>query len=118
MAPKDRKDVAWVHCQLVDGKIVCNYCQKEVWGEGINRLKQHLVGTRGNVRPCLKVSDDLRAKMLGLLESYQAEKYKNKRVQREIGRSCSSDFLERNPSFEESSSFPNLAHDPCTVPGE
>ena len=25
MAPKDRKDDAWVHCQLVEGKIVCNY---------------------------------------------------------------------------------------------
>ena len=49
MAPKDRKDVAWVHCQLIEGKFVCNYCQKEVGGGGINRLKQHLAGTRGNV---------------------------------------------------------------------
>ena len=97
---------------------MCNYCQKEVGGGGINRLKQHLAGTRGNVRPCLKVLDDLRAEMLGLLESYQAEKSKNKRVQREIGRSCSSDFLERNPSFEESSSFPNPTHDPYTIPRE
>ena len=39
-------------------------------------------------------------------------------MQREIGRSCSSDFLERNPSFEESSSFPNPAHDPYTIPRE
>ena len=92
--------------------MVCNYCQKEVGGGGINRLKQHLAGARGNVRPCLKVSDDLRAEMLGLLESYQAEKAKIKRVQKEIERSCSSDFLERNPSFEESSSFPNPTHDP------
>ena len=117
MAPKDRKDAAWVHCQLVEGKIVCNYCQKEVGRGGINRLKQHLAGTRGNVRPCLKVPDDLRAEMLGLLESYQAEKSKNKRVQREIGRSCSSDFLERNPSFEESSSFPSPIHDPIPFLG-
>ena len=69
MAPKDRKDVAWVHCQLVEGKMVCNYCQKKVGGGGINRLKQHLASIRGNVRPCLKVSDDLRVEMLGLLES-------------------------------------------------
>ena len=87
-------------------------------GGGINRLKQHLVGTRGNVRPCLKVSDDLRAEMLGLLESYHAEKSKNKRVQKDIGRSCSSDFLDRNPSFEESSSFLNPNHDPYTITGQ
>ena len=87
-------------------------------GGGINRLKQYLAGARGNVRPCLKVFDDLRAEMLGLLESYQAEKSKNKRVQREIGRSCSSDFLEGNPSFEESSSFPNPTQDPYTIPRE
>ena len=106
MAPKDRKNVAWVHCQLVEGKMVCNYCQKEIGGRGINRLKQHLADAKVNVRPCLKVCDDLRVEMLGLLESYQAKKSKNKRVQREIRRSCSSNFLERNPSFEESSSFP------------
>ena len=90
--------------------------RRRLGGVGINRLKQHLAGTRGNVRPCLKVPDELRVEMLGLLESYQPEKSKNKRVQREIGRSCSSDFLERNPSFEESSSFPNPAHDPYTIP--
>ena len=56
--------------------------------------------------------------MLGLLESYQAKKSKNKRVEREIGGSCSFDFLERNPCFEESSSFPNPAHDPYTIPRE
>ena len=39
-------------------------------------------------------------------------------MQKEIGRSCSSDFLERNPSFEESSSFPNPSHDPYTIPRE
>ena len=32
MAPKDRKYAALVHCQLVEGKIVCNYRQKEVGG--------------------------------------------------------------------------------------
>ena len=56
--------------------------------------------------------------MLCLLESYQDEKAKNKRAQKEIGRSCSSDFLEGNPSFEESSSFPNPAHDSYTIPRE
>ena len=95
--------------------MVCNYCQNKVGGGGINRMKQHLASARGNVRPCLKVSDDLRVEMLGLLESYQAEKSKNKRVQKEIGISCSSNFLERNTSFEEYSSFMNPNHDIYTI---
>jgi hypothetical protein len=34
MAPKDKKDPAWLHCQLIDGSMVCNYCKKEVGGGG------------------------------------------------------------------------------------
>jgi hypothetical protein len=30
MAPKEKKDPAWLHCQLIDGSMVCNYCKKEV----------------------------------------------------------------------------------------
>jgi hypothetical protein len=32
MAPKEKKDPAWDHCQLVGGKMVCNHCQKEISG--------------------------------------------------------------------------------------
>ena len=84
MAPKEKRDPAWVHCQLIDGKMVCNYCQKEVGGGGIHRIKQHLAHARGNIKPCLKVSDNLKAEMFALLESYQAEKAKHKKIQSEM----------------------------------
>ena len=45
-------------------------------GRGTHKLKQHSAHARRNVKPCLKVLDDLRAKMLGHLESYQANKAK------------------------------------------
>ena len=84
MAPKEKRDPAWVHCQLIDGKMVCNYCQKEFGGGGIHRIKEHLAHAGGNIKPCLKVSDNLKAEMLALLESYQAEKAKHKKIQSEM----------------------------------
>lgn len=81
MAPKEKRDPAWVHCQLIDGNMVCNYCQKEVGGGGIHRIKQHLAHARGNIKPCLKVFDNLKVEMFALLESYQAEKAKHKKIQ-------------------------------------
>jgi len=101
--------------------MVCNYCQKEVGGGGIHRLKQHLAHARGNVKPCLKVFDNLKVEMLGYLESYEADKAKNKKVQNEIGKRTSSvqiesDLHEKTPSFEEFSSFP--IHDPYTNPNQ
>lgn len=38
----------------------------------------------GNIKPCLKVSDNLKAKMFASLESYQAEKAKQKKIQSEM----------------------------------
>ena len=51
MAPK-AKDSAWVHCDVIDGKMVCKLCQKCIGGGGILRLKHHLAGIRGQVKPC------------------------------------------------------------------
>jgi hypothetical protein len=123
MAPKEKKDPAWLHCQLIDGSMVCNYCKKEVGGRGIHRIKQHLANARGNIKPCLKVFDELKAEMMGLLESFQADKAKNKKVRKEVGRSSGgtrfdSDPQDRMPSFEESSAFPIPRRDPCTNPRE
>jgi hypothetical protein len=119
MAPKEKRDPAWVHCQLIDGKMVCNYCQKEVGKGGIHRIKQQLEHANGNVKPCLKVSNDLKSKMFSLFESYQAEKSKHTKIQSEIGRSSTQmKNRERIPSFEESSSFPIPLHDPYTSPRE
>ena len=51
MAPK-AKDSAWAHCDVVDGKMICKFCEKSIGGGGISRLKQHLAGIRGQVKPC------------------------------------------------------------------
>ena len=51
MPPKAR-DTAWAHCDMIDGKMICKYCQKSIQGGGINRFKQHLAGIGGHVKPC------------------------------------------------------------------
>jgi hypothetical protein len=61
--------------------------------------------------------------MMGLLEGYQADKAKNKKVRKEVGRSrggtrFDSDPQDRIPSFEESSAFPIPGRDPYTNPRE
>jgi hypothetical protein len=123
MAPKEKRDPAWIHYQLIDGVMVCNYCQKQVGGGGIHRIKQHLAHARGNIKPCLEVSDELKAEMQGLLDAFQADKAKNKKLRKEVGRSSGgirfdSDLQDRMPSFEESSAFPIPGRDPYTNPRE
>jgi hypothetical protein len=123
MAPKEKRDPAWIHFQLIDGKMVCNYCQKEVCGGGINRIKQHLAHARANLKPCKKVSHELKVETQGHLDAYQADKAKNKKVRKEVGRSSSgtqfeSDLQDRIPSFEESSALPIHGRDPYTNPRE
>jgi hypothetical protein len=48
------KDPAWIHVDLVDEEIYCKYCKKCIReGVRICRLKEHLVGIRGQVAPCV-----------------------------------------------------------------
>ncbi|OVA02017.1 zinc finger protein [Macleaya cordata] len=59
-------DLGWVHGMMVNGdqqKIKCRYCHKVILGGGISRLKQHLAGERGNIAPCDKVPEDVKAQM-------------------------------------------------------
>jgi hypothetical protein len=84
MAPKDKRDPVWIHCHLnEEGKKACNYCGKTVKGGGIHRIKQHLAHERGQVEPCSSVSVELKEKMQGLLESFQVEKAKNKKIKKD-----------------------------------
>ena len=116
MAPKEKRDPAWVHCQLINGKMVCNYCQKEVGGGGIHRIKQHLAHTRGQIKPCKNVSDELKAEMQALLEAYQADKTKNKKIIKEVGGSATASAQhDRIHSFEESSTLPSSRCDPYST---
>ena len=50
--PPKAKDSAWAHFDVVEGKMVCKLFQKCIGGGGILRLKQHLAGIRGQVKPC------------------------------------------------------------------
>jgi len=88
MAPK-AKDSAWVHCDVIDGKMVCRFCQKCIGGGGILRLKHHLAGIRGNVTPCDApnvVLGPIRAEYLAKLEKFEETKAREKAIQDEISR--------------------------------
>ena len=119
MAPKNKNDLAWVHCHLNEQGIkVCNFCGKKVKGGGIQRVKEHLVHWRGQVKPCENVSDDLKAEMLSFIEAYNEEKGRNKRLKKDISKIqkddamfSDPDFEEYMPSFEDSSSFPGKARE-------
>jgi hypothetical protein len=80
MASKQNRNSTWFHCQLIDEKMVCNYCQKEDGEGGIHRIKKYLAHARGNIKPCLEVFDELKAEMQGHLDAYQVDKAKNKKV--------------------------------------
>ncbi|XP_019415875.1 PREDICTED: uncharacterized protein LOC109327261 [Lupinus angustifolius] len=50
---RQKSDLAWAHCtQAIEGNgktvLSCLYCKKIIRGGGINRLKSHLAGERGN----------------------------------------------------------------------
>jgi len=69
---RGKTDLAWDHCReapkLSAGckktKLVCLYCAKIFAGGGINRFKQHLAGTKGEVEQCHKCPPDVRHQML------------------------------------------------------
>ena len=47
---------------------ICLHCNKLIKGGGITRLKYHLAGMRGQVKPCKKVSFDIRFQMKQMIE--------------------------------------------------
>ena len=49
MPPKG-KDTAWAHFDMIDGKMICKYCQKSIAGVGIYKFKQHLAGIGGHAK--------------------------------------------------------------------
>ncbi|KAJ6850545.1 uncharacterized protein M6B38_263400 [Iris pallida] len=66
LQPPKATDPGWSHGLMVNGdrqKIKCIYCDKVMSGGGISRLKQHLAGERGNIAPCEKVPDDVKAQI-------------------------------------------------------
>ena len=56
-----RKDVVWKYV-IEDSEekyIQCKFCNQRYAG-GVNRLKHHLAGTHHGMKPCTKVSEDVR----------------------------------------------------------
>ncbi len=98
---------------------------EEHWWGGINRVKQHLAHARGNVELCPSVPNDLRAEMLNSIEAYRAKKAKNKKIQKDIGKSSrpnesDSDYNSEEtpedqiPSFQGSTTIPAKGKRPRT----
>ncbi|KAM0036374.1 putative transcription factor/ chromatin remodeling BED-type(Zn) family [Helianthus debilis subsp. tardiflorus] len=76
-----KTDITWKYvteAQDENGKKmrICTFCNKSFRGGGINRMKQHLGGVKGNVAACLKVPADVRCQMKILFEE-STQKGKN-----------------------------------------
>ncbi|XP_010247484.1 PREDICTED: uncharacterized protein LOC104590486 isoform X2 [Nelumbo nucifera] len=87
LAPPRATDLGWAHGMMVNGdrqKIKCRYCHKVILGGGISRLKQHLAGERGNIAPCEKVPDDVKAQMQQHLGFKVLEKLKRQKESQTI----------------------------------
>ena len=87
MAPR-AKDVAWAHVETVDGEVFCKYCNEHIRGEGIHRVKQHLVGIRGQVLPCEAPNEIIGGIKVDLLNQFKKfeDKARQKEIDAEIGR--------------------------------
>ncbi|KAL0373600.1 UNVERIFIED_CONTAM: hypothetical protein Sradi_3275700 [Sesamum radiatum] len=83
-APSQRgkTNVTWNHVveRLIDEKkvIYCMYCGKVSMGGGINRMKQHLTGKKGEIRVCPKVPSDVRYQMEQALKEIVEKKKENR----------------------------------------
>ncbi|KAL8204972.1 hypothetical protein R6Q57_010595 [Mikania cordata] len=80
---RSKTDIAWKYvseAQDEAGKksFVCTFCQKFFRGGGINRMKQHLAGVKGNVASCVKVPGDVKLLIQGNLEK-KVQRKKEKR---------------------------------------
>ena len=88
MAPR-AKDTAWDHVKTVDGVVFRKNCNKHIRGVGIHRVKQHLVGIRGQVLPCEapnEAIEGVRADLLNQFKKFEEDKARKKEIEVEIGR--------------------------------
>ncbi|PKU77311.1 hypothetical protein MA16_Dca016878 [Dendrobium catenatum] len=65
---REKVDIAWNHFAEVKGvdekkQFKCLHCGVSYKGGGINRMKQHLAGVKGNIAACKKVPHDVRYQM-------------------------------------------------------
>ncbi|CAN6902512.1 unnamed protein product [Brassica oleracea] len=79
---RGKKDIAWSYVtQSKDSRgkqvLECEYCHKKKLGGGINRMKHHLAGMKGDTDACTKVPSDVRYKLLQSLKETESKKRKN-----------------------------------------
>ncbi|KAL0298827.1 UNVERIFIED_CONTAM: hypothetical protein Sradi_6542500 [Sesamum radiatum] len=77
-----KQDIAWKYvteATTSEGRkiLTCDFCLTCIRGKGINRMKQHLAGEKGNVASCKKVPPDVRFMIQGILKE-NVEKAKEK----------------------------------------
>ena len=79
---RGKTNLAWGHCREAPEfsvgckktKLVCLYYAKVFAGGGINRFKQHLAGTKGEVEQCRKCPPDVRHQMLLNLQNVEKKR--------------------------------------------
>ncbi|KAK8946422.1 hypothetical protein KSP39_PZI006543 [Platanthera zijinensis] len=89
-AIRDKNDPGWAHFSLtkdVNGKnkFRCLHCGSVYSGGGINRMKQHLAGVKGNIAACKKVSLDVRHQMQENLKGISGKKQETQEARENIG---------------------------------
>ncbi|XP_010446203.1 PREDICTED: uncharacterized protein LOC104728998 [Camelina sativa] len=78
---RGKSDIAWSYViKSTDsrGKTVleCSFCDKKKLGGGINRMKQHIAGVKGNTDACSQIPGDVRFKILNALKEIENKKKK------------------------------------------
>ena len=81
-----RKDFVWKYVIEVSGEqyLRCKFCNQRCAG-GVNRLKHHLAGTHHGMKPCPKVSEDVRLECKDALANFKNQKTKRNELLQEIG---------------------------------
>ena len=81
-----RKDFVWKYVIEVSGEqyLRCKFCNQRCTG-GVNRLKHHLAGTHHGMKPCPKVSEDVRLECKEALTNFKDQKTKRNELLQEIG---------------------------------
>ena len=72
---RSKTNPTWVHvseeiCSNGRKAHICMYCK----GGGIHRMKQHLVGVKGDIGPCRSVPPDVKYRMENFLQEVKSKK--------------------------------------------
>ncbi|KAK8941408.1 hypothetical protein KSP39_PZI009861 [Platanthera zijinensis] len=87
---REKNDPGWEHFSLVKDasgkkKYRCLHCGTIYSGGGINRMKQHLAGIKGNIGACKKVPHDIRHQMQENLKGITEKKQEIQESRENIG---------------------------------